>query len=309
MIQTIERIFPLFLYMLLGIICKQTGTLDKETALKVNKLVFRLLIPIHLFLSTAKSSAFSADLIPPIAYAIGVVTATFLLAWIFYAHRDYKDNEKSILIQTSYRSNFALFGMTLTNMLLTENRIGISEILVAFTIPMYNIYTVLLFQYYSKQEMSLKSALLGIIKNPLIQGIFYGYAFKLTGLTLPQMLEAPLARVGSMCTPLALIALGACFSFKQSKDYIKPLMEGVFVRLILVPTLCIGGAILLGFRGEPLIAYIALFASPVAVSSYSMAVSMDQDYELAGQMLVYSSLLSVVSLFVIIHLLSSFALI
>ena len=47
-------------------------------------------------------------------------------------------------------------------------------------------------------------------------------------------------------------------------------------------------------------ALIALFSTPVAVSSAPMAVEMGQDGELAGQLVVWTSLFSILSLFIII---------
>ena len=49
---------------------------------------------------------------------------------------------------------------------------------------------------------------------------------------------------------------------------------------------------------------IALFATPIAVSSAPMAAQMHQDEELAGQIVVWTSALSAFSLFIIIYLCS-----
>ena len=49
-------------------------------------------------------------------------------------------------------------------------------------------------------------------------------------------------------------------------------------------------AALFGFRGVPLISLLILFGGPVAVSSYSLAVQMDADSELAAELVVTTSL-------------------
>ena len=49
---------------------------------------------------------------------------------------------------------------------------------------------------------------------------------------------------------------------------------------------------------------IALFATPIAVSSVPMTAQMNQDDELAGQIVVWTSAISAFSLFLIIYLCS-----
>ncbi|MEF9971830.1 MAG: AEC family transporter, partial [Oscillospiraceae bacterium] len=67
-------------------------------------------------------------------------------------------------------------------------------------------------------------------------------------------------------------------------------------------------AIALGFRGMELGALLAMFASPTAVSSFTMAQQMQADDELAGQIVVVGSLCSVVTIFFWISVLSYFGL-
>ncbi|HCP14740.1 MAG TPA: AEC family transporter, partial [Peptococcaceae bacterium] len=77
----------------------------------------------------------------------------------------------------------------------------------------------------------------------------------------------------------------------------RQVLTGVLGRLILVPVLLLPTAIMLGFRGLELAGLLALFASPSAVSSFTMAKQMDGDSELAGQLVVYSSAFSILTMF------------
>ena len=81
-------------------------------------------------------------------------------------------------------------------------------------------------------------------------------------------------------------------------------MVGTVWRIVLTPLLGIGGAFLLsrytgllscGVNEYP--ALIALFGSPVAVSSAVMAGSMGNDEQLATQLVVWTSLCSIVTIF------------
>jgi len=78
---------------------------------------------------------------------------------------------------------------------------------------------------------------------------------------------------------------------------------GVLARLVIVPAIGITIAILSGCRDLELILLMAMYASPAAVSSYTMAQQMDGDAELAGQIVVFTTALSLLSLFFWISLL------
>ena len=80
-------------------------------------------------------------------------------------------------------------------------------------------------------------------------------------------------------------------------------------RLIVMPLIFLTIAILLGFRGEELIALMVMLAAPPAVSSFTMAQQMEGDSELAGGLVVFGSLFAVLTMFVWIFALKSLMLI
>jgi len=62
---------------------------------------------------------------------------------------------------------------------------------------------------------------------------------------------------------------------------------------------------LLGFSGMQISIIFLLFGVPTAVSSYIMAKQMDSDYELAGQILLFTTLFGVFTLFLGVFLIKT----
>jgi len=91
--------------------------------------------------------------------------------------------------------------------------------------------------------------------------------------------------------------LGGSFSFSAVSGYWKQLVMGVAGRLIVVPLIFMPIAIAMGFRNAELVVLMTLFASPTAVSSFTMAQQMGGDAQLAGQQVVFTSLFSVLTIF------------
>ena len=79
-------------------------------------------------------------------------------------------------------------------------------------------------------------------------------------------------------------------------------------RLLLIPAIFVTGAIAMGFRGQELCAIFLLFAAPTAVSSYPLAVSMDADPEIAGQMVIFTTVCCLPTFFLWVMAMSSFGL-
>lgn len=306
---SLRVVFPFLLYMTLGLVSRRFIQVENLSGI-LNQVVFKLILPIHLFLTTAKTRVDIGSLSGLYLFAFVAILLIFLVFWFYYDRKDLPRKQKGVLIQASYRSNYILFGAPLGAALLGEDQAGIVVLLIPVVIPMFNLLSIFALSYYgSDDHVGFKGVLVKIAKNPLILGILAGFLWKLTGLDLPDILVQPLQRVGSMATPMALIGLGHAFSFSASKAYSHQLVRSVFIRLLLVPFLTLGAAALLGIHGGGIVALLAVFASPVAISSYAMAEAMDNDGKLAGQILVYTTLLSSLSLFFIIFVLKSLTLI
>lgn len=183
-----------------------------------------------------------------------------------------------------------------------------------------------------KKAMAQKSGvdfgkiLKGLVTNPLIQGLLTGMVVLLIREVIPRgvdgelvfsmrndlpWLYSSLQSLARMATPLALIVLGGQLEMKEIKGYRKELIAGVLMRLVGAPAVgfsLLYVAVRLGFLvvGRPEIAVVvAIFGSPLAVSSIVMANEMGGDGHLDGQIVVWSSIFGMLSLFVLISILRS----
>ena len=94
-----------------------------------------------------------------------------------------------------------------------------------------------------------------------------------------------------------MIALGASFEFSKTRQYKTMLIWAVIAKLLIVPGVIIPVAILLGVRSVALVGVMIYAAAPNAVNSYSTAVAMGGDADLANEIVVMTSLLSMLTMF------------
>ena len=143
----------------------------------------------------------------------------------------------------------------------------------------------------------------------MIIGAVAALLFKLSGLTLPTPLYTGLSDMAGMATPLALVVLGGTFHFDALRRNAGALAIGTLGKIVVSPLVMVPIAAAFGFRDANLLSLVIVFASPAAVNSYTMAAAYGHDPELAGQLVVVTSVLSMVSVFGWIFLLRTLGLI
>lgn len=318
LIFTTNAILPLILLILFGYVLKRIGLLTKEFLKVGNKLVFRICLPTLLFCNI--SNLESANDIPLVAVAFTFVVIFFLVLLGYCSTFVTKDpKQKGVMMQCIFRSNFALIGIPLAEMIGGSQGVTVAAILSAFTIPTYNVLAVIVLNAFisEKSEHSISKQVKQIAKNPLIIGVVLGlivFALKQfladntvsTVISELSFIDVTLTYVSRMATPLALVVLGGQFEFQSVTGYKKQIIVATLGRTVAAPILGVFGAYLLMihqiiyFKPSEIAAFIALFGTPVAVSSAIMADEMKNDGQLAAQLVVWTSLLSIITLFLFI---------
>lgn len=316
----LNAVLPIILMVTLGYLAKRIGLFPYELAKPVNKLVFRMFLPAMLFLNIYKLDGLSSIRFGYVAYSIVAVLVVFAVAVLTLPLVTKRRESKGALLQATFRSNFALIGLPLATSLFGNEGAAVAAILSAFTIPAFNVLAVIALSMYSTdgKDKGIKKILLGIAKNPLIISVLCG----VLALALRALLESlgigfrlssvtpvykALEYLSDIATPLALLVLGVQFEFSAVKSLRREIIFGTLSRIVIVPFLALGFAVLVfrnQFGGAEFAALVALFATPVAVSSVPMAQEMNADYTLAGQLVVWTTLLSSVTVFIIAFILS-----
>ena len=177
-----------------------------------------------------------------------------------------------------------------------------APLMIIGSVPLYNIFAVIILTLESnsaqKQDTTLriKTACIGILKNPIIIGIFLGLVASFFNVSLPHMLDKTIQNLSVMTSPLALISIGASFEGRKAIAKIKPTLAASFIKLVGLAAIFLPIAIYLGFRDQKLIAIIIMLASPCTPTSYIMAKNLDNDATLASSIVVMTTVLSSLTL-------------
>lgn len=302
----ISVVFPLFCMMALGYMLRAIGVFNEQFLKQLNLLCFKVFLPVVLFINIYKSDFFSLFSIKLIIFAITCVTILFLLLMWIVPSFEKTNSNIGVVIQGIFRSNFILFGVPIAASLYGSENTGTTAILIGFVIPLFNLLSIIALQIFSNEKPSKASIIKEVIKNPLIIGSLVAFAFVITQVKMPLLFEGVVSDIANVATPLALIILGGSFKFSGIAKYKKLLFVTIISKLIIVPAFFITISIFFGFRNMELAALMAMFASPTAVSTFTMAQKANANDELAGQIVVLDSIFSVATIFLWITTLKFF---
>lgn len=324
----VNAVLPIILLILLGYFLRKKGFLTENFVKVGNKLVFNVCLPSMLFINVYDIESFTEIQWDIVIFCVLAVFTIFIIGLGLAVITTDVAERRGALWQCTFRSNFAIIGLSLAGALGSNDGLGVAAVVSAFTIPVFNILGVIALTVFIQKEGQSKSSMAGIIKNiaqnPLILGVVLGLLclgiralqvnmfgeviFALNKQT--KFLYTALNNLKAIASPLALLVLGGQFEFSAVKGLRKEIIVGTIGRIIMAPAIGIGGAVLLSSCTELLQcgvneypALIALFGSPVAVSSAVMAGAMGNDEQLATQLVVWTSVCSIVTIFLMVCLL------
>ena len=300
-----NAVLPMCLVMALGYGTRRLGWIRREEISAINKIAFRIFLPCLLYYNVYCSDL-SGSFDPLLmAYAVGGVLLTFGLSIGYTLLTEKLPERRGVMIQGMFRSNYVIMGIPVATALLGADQLGTVSILIAVVVPLFNMLAVVVLEVFRGQKPKPLHILGQIAKNPLVIGSVLGILTLAAGIRLPHILEQTIQNISAIASPLQLFLLGAFFQFSGLKTYRRELVTVSAAKLIVAPGLFLGLGALLGFRGVAFVSLIGVFASPTAVNSFTMAQQMGGDAELAGDIVVTTSAVSIPTMFLWIFLFKS----
>ena len=295
---SVNAVVPMFLLIAAGFISQKAGVLTREDVPRINRVAFRIFLPCLLFYNIYQSDIRAAADLRVMLFAVCGVLLVFAVSILLVMRFVKREDWKGVVSQGIFRSNFVIMGIPIAQALVGNENLGSVSLLIAVVVPLFNFLSVFVLERFRGGTVKPGKILLEVAKNPLIVSSAIGIFFQLAGIRLPRLVEGMVSSLAGIASPLQLFLLGAFFRFKGLQRYWKPLTCVVGIKLFLTPAVMLSAAALLGIRGGDFVGLIGIFASPTAVNSFTMVQQMRcGDAELAGDIVVMTSAVSILSFF------------
>ena len=306
-IVSFNVIAPVFFLMVLGyLLVNYTSLADRKLTKQANAIVFKIFLPCMLFYNVYQSDI-GAEIhsrIKLCIWAAGGLLILFVLLCLIVPKVVKQENQQGVVIQGIFRSNYVIFGVAVVQNMYGSKSTTTAAILSAILVPMYNFLAVVALSIFGeKRETDWKKIILDIVKNPLIISSVLGIIFSMLGIRLPTAVDTTVQDLAKLSTPIAFMILGGDLDFSKVKGNLKVASVVLTIKLVILPLIMIPMIVMMGYRDADLLSGLLAYQTPVAVSSYIMAQQAGADGQLAGQLVVFSSVLSIFTLFVTILIL------
>lgn len=307
LLMATKVVLPMAMMVGVGVLFRIFNLADGPTMKKVDNMIFKVFMPMVSFYNIYKTDFSSFGNISYIAYGVAALMVLFLAA-MFLVPKFVKPGPTAASYgQAIFRSNYLIFGAAVAESIYGAGNFGIVTLLGSVAVPLFNAQAAVLLETARHGSASAKKLILAIAKNPTVIATVAGLAINFSGLCLPDLVLDVVQDLAGLTTPLSFLSIGVTLSLGMvsRKAY---LVSAVCLRLVIIPAIFVPLAVLLGFRGQELCALMILFAAPTAVSSYPMAVAMDADGDFAAQMVAYTTVFCLPTIFLWTLLLNSLAL-
>jgi malonate transporter and related proteins len=308
---SLQVVSPVFLIILLGYILKYKKMINDQFVSLSSSIVFKIALPSLVF-SKISSTDFTRSFNPLLINAclIGTVVS-FVLAWLIVIPVTKDGRTRGAFIQGAYRSNYAIIGFAVVFNMFGESGLQKAAILLSFIMPLYNVLAIIALTIPASKGKGInkKRVVIEILTNPLILAATSASVVSFFKVPIHSIIFDTCNYLAALALPLALLGIGGSLSAMSVKSRFLESFLASLLKIAIYPLVFTIIIYFWGFRGEELGIGFVVFASPGAIAGFAMAKAMDNDSELAANIIVISTLLSVVTLSFGIFLLKAFKLI
>ena len=306
-----NTILPVFLILFLGYFLRYKNIINDEFISTSSTLVYKVALPVFLFLKLSVTDLGTTFYPAEVVFILSGILVSFVIIWSI-ARLFIKDkNNLGIFVQGSFRSNFAIVGLAIIFNVFGEPGLAKGSVVLAFIVGALNVLSLIVLESTLRPQTKINyfQIFLNLLKVPMIIAVLVSLPFSFLKITLPETLIKTGNYLASLTLPLALLGIGASLNFSQMKKASRLAFTSASIKIVIVPLVLTYVAWLFGFRGETLGIIFIFFACPTAIVSFIMAKALGGNEKLAGNIIVLSTLGSVVTISLGIFLLKYLSLI
>lgn len=306
-IFSITVVAPVFLVIFLGVFLRRRGIVDTSFGSITSKVVFNVAMPALLFQKLSVIPIDELANVRMILFVIGAIGVMFVLSWLISLPLCTNGADKGAFIQGSFRGNFAILGLSLVYNAFGHDALALGALILAIIMPLYNVLSIiaLTVPLHVERSETIWHTIFKILTNPLILAAVVALPFSIFEIRVHAIVRQTIDYLAGMTLPLALIGIGSSLSFTSIKQDRTLSIAATVVKIILMPALCTAAAILFGYRGHELGVLYFLFSSPTAIASYIMAYALGSNGRLAGNIVLVSTMASMITISIGIIILKS----
>ncbi len=285
-----NNLLPILLIAAAGYILGKALTVDSRT---IGRIVFYIFSPLLVFNLMVTSQLNLEQAVTTVAYTTAFITIMGCLAFIFGKIFQLQRAHLLVVILTVAFGNTGNYGLPLVKFAFGDEALAIASIFYVTTTILFNTVGVIIA---SLGHSSLKSAILGVFKLPIVYGVILALLVKGTGFQIPIPLSRTIEIAASGAVPLMIVLLGLELTKIQWSHSFRALGVGVFAKLLLGPVVGLVLASVFGLQGHTHQGSVIEAAMPAAVATTVVATEYQLEPSLVTAIVFLGTILSPLTL-------------
>ncbi|OOZ48856.1 transporter [Solemya velum gill symbiont] len=280
---------PIIVILILGIFLARIGILTDAFIDSGSKLVFNVLLPSMLFITISKTGFSGVANFKLITVGIVGTLFVYLRLELLANYLVTPAEERGVVVQGAFRSNMGIIGLAYC-VNGCEAGLAAASLYLGIVTILFNVLAVITLNRSLNRHRSMLQSFRDIGTNPLIVGILLALPVAWWEVEIPFVLLRAGDYFAQMTLPFALLVTGASLSLRVLRYETFNAMFASGCKLIFVPVLLTGGGILVGLRGMELGVLFMMTSAPTAAASYVMVRAMGGNPALAANIVVVTTL-------------------
>ncbi|MEO1552816.1 MAG: AEC family transporter [Pseudomonadota bacterium] len=294
MLTVLTALLPIALILGLGKLVASYKLISAEGWIGLERITYFVLFPALIVSKLAVADFSEVDWRMPTALIGAQLTlslVSILLAALLRQPRD----RLGVFVQSAARCN-TFIALALAQDIVGPAGLALVAVAAAAMIPMANIVSVTALMHYANRGVKPLQMLQQLAINPLVLACGVGLVLNVTGIVLPGTGFQVLDVLAQATIALGLLTTGAAVQFRHQTMPVTVISAWSVLRLLGLPAIAGGLAIVLGVTPEILIVVLIATAVPTAVNGTILARQLGADAGLAANLIACQTVLAIASI-------------
>lgn len=229
------------------------------------------------------------------------ISVLIILSNIISRLLNLEQGEATALKNSISLMNSGNYGLPVSQLVFSSNPLGVSVQIIVLVVQNLLTFTYGLYNLISASK-SILELLRDLLKLPIIHALVIAFVFKIFDAPIPTFLLVPIEQLAGGFASLALILLGAQLESIKIRSFQKVIPWSLLGRLIIGPVVALILIYTLGIDGVIAQSLLIASAFPTSRNTATLALEYDVEPELHAQIVLYSTLLSSITVTFVIFL-------
>lgn len=246
------------------------------------RLVYYIFVPPLVFnalLSTSWEATHARFVAMTAVGSVLAVVVSIALMYLLPKRSGFTSSQRATLLCAVFQPNSVFLGFPLILGVVGEVGMPYAALFATVEWPLFNVASIWLLQ---RDRLSLYDQLKKMLTDPIIVAIAIGFVWSLCSLPFPDAARKPLAMLGGVAAPAALLVIGARLALHDLKRHAWGIAWSSAVKLIAIPAVMFLLSVKFAMPATATNVFVLLMAAPIAASMTIIVQANDGDVELCA---------------------------